>query len=145
MKATKPLPQAYPKNIKTLGDQLRKKRLDLGLLQKDVAEVIGVDATTIYNWEKGRVVPARRYVKEIIRFLDQLRSCSASRGGSQFPSGCDSSSSVQDASPIGCRCALRLLSMQTDSRLPASLRRTLIDITPAYRQTGLRSTVVSAP
>lgn len=38
----KPLPHAYPAESKTLGDHLRKKRLDLGLFQKDVARILGV-------------------------------------------------------------------------------------------------------
>jgi len=48
LKAKKPLPLGYPQILKTLGDHLRKRRLDLNLLQKEVAEIIGVDETTIY-------------------------------------------------------------------------------------------------
>jgi transcriptional regulator with XRE-family HTH domain len=65
----KPLPKTYPKQINTLGNQLRKRRLDLGLLQREVAERIGVDETTIHNWERQRTLPEIRFIAPIIEFL----------------------------------------------------------------------------
>ena len=53
----KPLSEAYPKEVRTLGDRIRKKRLDLGLRQRDVATQIGCDKTTVANWEKNRSEP----------------------------------------------------------------------------------------
>ncbi len=50
LKTQKPLPSAYPQTPKTLGDHLRKKRLDLKLLQKEVAQRLGVGESTVYNW-----------------------------------------------------------------------------------------------
>jgi len=52
--AQKPLERAYPKELVTLGDHIKKRRLDLGLFQKDVAVAIGVGTCTITNWEKDR-------------------------------------------------------------------------------------------
>ena len=52
-----------------MGDHLRKRRLDLGLLQREIAEQIGVDAMTICNWEKQRTVPEIRCMPRIIEFL----------------------------------------------------------------------------
>jgi transcriptional regulator with XRE-family HTH domain len=43
--------------------------LDLGLLQKEVAEQIGVDKTTIYHWERQRTAPEIRFITPIIEFL----------------------------------------------------------------------------
>jgi len=43
LKAERPVLPFYPKSLKTLGDHFKKKRLDLKLLQKDVAKKIGVD------------------------------------------------------------------------------------------------------
>jgi transcriptional regulator with XRE-family HTH domain len=43
--------------------------MDLHLLQKDVAKRIGVDESTITNWEKQRTVPEIRYMPDIIKFL----------------------------------------------------------------------------
>ena len=65
----KPLPPFYPKELITLGDHLRKRRLDLGLLQKDVANKIGVNKATITNWELNHTFPEIRYIPAIIEFL----------------------------------------------------------------------------
>jgi DNA-binding XRE family transcriptional regulator len=43
--------------------------LDLGLFQSDVGEQIGVDTTTVHNWERNASVPAIRYVPAIVGFL----------------------------------------------------------------------------
>jgi transcriptional regulator with XRE-family HTH domain len=52
----------------TLGDHLRRRRLELGLYQKDVAVKIGVTTSTIWNWEHGWAVD-QRYLPRIITFL----------------------------------------------------------------------------
>ena len=67
--AWKPLPPAYPRELKTLGDHLRKRRLDLGLLQKQVADRLEVNAMTICNWETNRTSPQLRFVPRILSFL----------------------------------------------------------------------------
>ena len=69
LRASKPRPVHYPKQINTLGDHIRKRRLDLKLLQKQVADRIGVHELTITNWERNATVPAIRYIPAIIRFL----------------------------------------------------------------------------
>jgi transcriptional regulator with XRE-family HTH domain len=43
--------------------------LDLNLLQKQVADQIGVHEQTVTNWEVNATVPEVRYMPEIIRFL----------------------------------------------------------------------------
>jgi len=67
--ATKPKSPQYPKELKTLGDHIRKRRLDLGLFQKQVAEQIGVTESTIFNWESNETQPPNRHVPRIIAFL----------------------------------------------------------------------------
>jgi len=52
-----------------LGDHLRKKRLDLKLLQKDVAKMLGVDTDTVTYWEINRTEPSPASVPKIISFL----------------------------------------------------------------------------
>ncbi len=69
LSANRPPKAAYPKELVTLGDHIRKRRLDLGLLQKDVAVTIGVDTCTITNWEKGHSQPELWYISRIIEFL----------------------------------------------------------------------------
>jgi len=44
---------AYPKKVTTIRDAIRKRRLELGLRQKDLAKIIGYDKTGVLNWEKG--------------------------------------------------------------------------------------------
>ena len=65
----KPPPPPYPRQLRTLGDHLRKQRLDLGLLQSQVAEQLGVDHMTICNWEINRTSPQLRLIPKIITFL----------------------------------------------------------------------------
>jgi len=72
LKAQKPLPSGYPQILKTIGDHLRKRRLDLKLLQKEVAERIGVDETSIYYWENNRIKPSLPFIPKIIEFLGYI-------------------------------------------------------------------------
>ena len=67
--APRPKPSQYPKQINSLGDHIRARRLDLKLLQKQIADQIGVDKAPITNWERNASSPAVRYVPAIIQFL----------------------------------------------------------------------------
>jgi transcriptional regulator with XRE-family HTH domain len=64
-----PVHPELSKEPATLGDHLRRRRLELGLYQKDVAAEIGVTASTIWNWEHGWTVDSR-YIPRVIDFLD---------------------------------------------------------------------------
>lgn len=52
-----------------LGEHLRKKRLDLGLTQKEAAKHLGVTSFTVTNWERGLRSPSIQYVPAIRQFL----------------------------------------------------------------------------
>lgn len=65
-----PLP-GYPTNPVTIGDHIRKRRMDLGLLQREVAEIIGVTESSVWNWEHG-VEPELQYNPRIIKFLGYI-------------------------------------------------------------------------
>jgi transcriptional regulator with XRE-family HTH domain len=69
LKAFKPTSPKYPKNLRTFGDHIRQKRLDLGLYQRDVATQIGVSEATIYNWERNATTPQVHQLPKIILFL----------------------------------------------------------------------------
>ncbi len=69
LRGRKPRDPAYPDELRALGDHIRKRRLDLGLLQREVAQEIGVTVFTIRNWERGRAEPAVRCLPGIISFL----------------------------------------------------------------------------
>lgn len=64
-------PKGYPVNPKLIGEHIRKKRLDLGLLQIEVAVTIGVTESTVWNWEHG-TEPELRYIPEILNFLSYI-------------------------------------------------------------------------
>jgi transcriptional regulator with XRE-family HTH domain len=69
LKAEKPKNPAYPESLNSLGDHIRKRRLDLKLLQKEVAKRLEVDTTTITNWELNRTSPSLPFLPRIIEFL----------------------------------------------------------------------------
>lgn len=70
LKALKPERKSYPKELKTSGDHLRKKRLDLNLSQPQVAKIINVTTDSITNWELNRNEPSLKQVPKIISFLE---------------------------------------------------------------------------
>ena len=72
IKGNRPLPKAYPRELKTIGDHIRKKRLDLKLHQYEVAPIIGVNKTTIFNWERNYSSPKLRHIPKIIEFLGYI-------------------------------------------------------------------------
>jgi len=67
--AAKPKNSAYRASLTTLGDHIRARRLDLGLMQDQVGRTVGVTACTIQYWESNRVKPAVHFVPRIIKFL----------------------------------------------------------------------------
>jgi transcriptional regulator with XRE-family HTH domain len=69
LKAQKPDFRSYPNELKTIGDHLKKRRLDLKMLQKEVAERFGTTVCTVRNWEKNRSSPSLIFIPRIIRFL----------------------------------------------------------------------------
>ena len=69
LKAIKPERKPYPKELKTYGDHLRKKRLDLNLSQPQVAKIINVTTDSITNWELNRTEPNLNHIPKIISFL----------------------------------------------------------------------------
>ena len=54
----------YPANPNTIGEHLRKKRIDLCLMQKEVAKIIGVTESTIWNWEHGLNIQ-KKYMRRV--------------------------------------------------------------------------------
>jgi site-specific DNA recombinase len=58
-----------PEQLITLGDHLLRRRLVLKLLQRQVAEQIGVNKASIGNWESNQSEPSVEYMPAIIRFL----------------------------------------------------------------------------
>jgi transcriptional regulator with XRE-family HTH domain len=64
------IPKPYPENPTTLGEHLKKRRHELGLFQKDVAKLLGINQWTLIGWETGRQVRVfARHEAAIICFL----------------------------------------------------------------------------
>jgi transcriptional regulator with XRE-family HTH domain len=63
------LPRGYPTSPSTLGDHLRRRRLDLGQTQRILAARWGVRSETIASWELGRTKPGIQHVPRIVASL----------------------------------------------------------------------------
>ena len=64
-----PKPKAYSENPQTLGEHFKKRRLELGLTQKEAAERLAITPSTVLNWETGRRGPPIRLMPAILGFL----------------------------------------------------------------------------
>ncbi len=76
----RPLNPAYPKELNTLGDHLRKVRLDRGLSQPDVAKILKVTTDMVTCWELNRNQPTAKFAKAIIDFIGYFPFQSTSLG-----------------------------------------------------------------
>jgi hypothetical protein len=56
LKAARPSSPAYPRKLATWGDHIRKRTLDLNLLQREIAERPGVDEASVWTLESNRYV-----------------------------------------------------------------------------------------
>jgi transcriptional regulator with XRE-family HTH domain len=59
----------YPESPSTLGEHLKKRRLDLGLMQREVASRLGIHLATYRNWEEERHEPEARFFGGLVAFL----------------------------------------------------------------------------
>src|SRR5262249_461492 len=62
-------PANYPKTLDTLGDHIKSRRLTLKLFQRQVADNLGTDETTMFRWEHNMARPQIRYFPRILKFL----------------------------------------------------------------------------
>lgn len=59
----------YVAEPKTIGDKIRNRRLALGLMQRQVAELLGTFEESVYRWEMNRNAPDMKHMPKIIEFL----------------------------------------------------------------------------
>jgi len=57
----------YP--TETLGQFLRKLRLEKGLEQWELARKLRVHRNTVYEWENGRKGPSRKSIEKLAKFF----------------------------------------------------------------------------
>jgi transcriptional regulator with XRE-family HTH domain len=67
--APMPPPRGYPRVFRTLGDHLKKVRLDRELEQDQVARELGASVQTLINWEKNHTRVSTRFVPRVVAFL----------------------------------------------------------------------------
>ena len=59
----------YPERLKTFGKRIRRARRKAGLTAKELANMLGVNRDTIYNWEVKRRKPSWDYQAKIDEVL----------------------------------------------------------------------------
>jgi transcriptional regulator with XRE-family HTH domain len=62
--------KGHPAKPRTVGEAIRKRRLDLGLRQIDVGKIIGCNQISVLNWEKGHTQPQSNKMAGVERFLN---------------------------------------------------------------------------
>src|SRR5438552_1412855 len=73
-----------PTQPQTVGDHIRKRRHGLKKFQQDVADQLGVDKTSVFNWEADTSEPEIRYMPAILRFLGYNPLPAASGAGDRL-------------------------------------------------------------
>ena len=58
----------------TLGERIKKWRLERGLFQVDLAKSLGVSEMTIVNWRKGRAKPIKQNFERLEKILGDFPS-----------------------------------------------------------------------
>ncbi|SFT05980.1 helix-turn-helix domain-containing protein [Mucilaginibacter polytrichastri] len=64
------MPRSYPRNPITIGEHIRKKRIELKLLQSDVARIFQISSDCVTYWENNRSIPQINYFPQIVDFLE---------------------------------------------------------------------------
>jgi DNA-binding XRE family transcriptional regulator len=59
----------YSETPQNLGEHLKKRRKELGLLQREAAEQMGIQRDTYLNWEKGKTRPVTAHFRTVVEFL----------------------------------------------------------------------------
>jgi len=59
----------YRQQLKNIGSELSRKRLQLGISQTKLAKKLDVRVETIQNWEHSRSIPDIRYLPQLMSFL----------------------------------------------------------------------------
>jgi transcriptional regulator with XRE-family HTH domain len=59
----------YSEDPQTLGEHLKKRPRELGLLQREAAERMGTGTDTYANWEKGKTEPVAAQFRPVVEFL----------------------------------------------------------------------------
>lgn len=64
--------RAYRGIARTLGQQIKKRRIEAGLTQEQLAAAVGVARDTVSQWERDRLRPGLSALKRVSQVLDPL-------------------------------------------------------------------------
>jgi len=64
----------YMPGLRPWGQRLRAARRAMGLSQKRLARILGVDESTVGRWEAGRSLPRKESVEALLSTSDSTRS-----------------------------------------------------------------------
>ena len=79
--AQKPPPKGYRTHPHTMGEYLRKRRIDLGLTPKEAAHRLGVQRKSYYIWENDLSPPPAWIWYRIMAFLGYYDEAQAKDNG----------------------------------------------------------------
>jgi transcriptional regulator with XRE-family HTH domain len=60
----------YPKNPQTLGEKLRKARMDKGMTLRETAALFGVSETAVINWQIRSKMPEAGRMERVKEFIE---------------------------------------------------------------------------
>jgi DNA-binding transcriptional regulator YiaG len=61
--------ELYPSNPRHLGEQIKKHRFDLKMTGVECCKILGVNRSTLLNWEQAKHEPGSQNQQKIARFL----------------------------------------------------------------------------
>ena len=64
--------KAFPTTPKTLGDYIKARRFEKGILQRELAAKLGVRKVYIQLWEQDRKTPTEAERARLVRLLGDL-------------------------------------------------------------------------
>ena len=62
--------QFYPSNPRHIGEQIKRRRFDLKITAVETCKVLGINRSTLTDWERGRHTPSEENREKIAEFLD---------------------------------------------------------------------------
>jgi DNA-binding transcriptional regulator YiaG len=62
--------KSFPTSVKTLGDQIRLKRHEIGLTASKIAKSVGIPVTVFNKWELDQRIPSQAEWAHIAGLLD---------------------------------------------------------------------------
>jgi DNA-binding XRE family transcriptional regulator len=125
----KPLSKAVPLTLLSLGDHIRKVRIEREMLQKDVACIIGVSVDCLTNWENNRAQPQINYYPAIIAYLgyDPFATPAATFGQKVYQYRRRHGLNIERMGALAGVNASTILSWESGVHMPAPDKQLLIE------------------